>query len=175
MATERLKPMKSNASIAVSDVMRPKSARFPGAGVYVSEPLVSRVDHSVGSKSGANDEISGGLGQAIEAKQRDNLVLGEALVSFGLLERRELSEVQRAQALSDDVVGSLMIASAIRTRLGDILLHAKRITSSQLELALETQRRLGGRLGEILVAMGALDRGTLDAALALQGDCELES
>jgi hypothetical protein len=117
----------------------------------------------------ANDPIAGGLGEAIEAKKRDNLVLGETLVSFGLLQRHEMSEVQSAQARSDDVVGSLMIASAIRTRLGDILLHAKRVTSAQLELALEMQRQRGGLLGEILVGTGALNRGTLDAALALQG------
>ena len=59
-------------------------------------------------------------------------------------------------------------ACAIRSRLGDILFQAKRVTSSQLELALEMQRQRGGFLGEVLVGMGMLDRETLDAALALQ-------
>ena len=108
------------------------------------------------------------LGRAIESKKRDNLALGEALVSIGLIGRSELAEVESAQTQSDDLVGSLMVASAIRSRLGEILLRAKRITSSQLEFALELQRHQGGLLGEILVSLGWLDQATLDAALAAQ-------
>jgi hypothetical protein len=62
----------------------------------------------------------------------------------------------------------LLVAGAIRSRLGEILLHAKRITSSQLEAALTLQRDGGGLLGEILLGQGWLDQETLDAALALQ-------
>lgn len=164
--------MKTNAArVAASDVTRPKPARFTSFGRRVSNAPGSRTG---GGQSDASDPIAGGLGEAIEAKKRDNLVLGETLVSFGLLQRHEMSEVQSAQARSSDVVGSLMVASAIRTRLGDILLHAKRVSSAQLELALEMQRQRGGLLGEILVRTGALDRGTLDAALALQGGRKLE-
>ena len=65
-------------------------------------------------------------------------------------------------------MGSLLVASAIRSRLGEILLKAKRITSSQLEFALEMQRHQGGLLGEILVSLGWLDQATLAAALAAQ-------
>jgi hypothetical protein len=108
------------------------------------------------------------LGRAVESKKRDNLALGEALVSIGLIGRGELSELRTAQAESDDLVGSLMVASALRSRLGEMLLNAKRITSSQLEFALEMQRHRGGRLGEILVGLGWLDQGTLDAALVAQ-------
>lgn len=108
------------------------------------------------------------LGQAIESKKRDNLALGEALVRIGLIGDRELSEVQTALAESNDIVGTLVVASAIRSRLGEILLRSKRITSSQLEFALEKQRLEGGLLGEILVSLGWLDRDALDAALAAQ-------
>jgi hypothetical protein len=108
------------------------------------------------------------LGRAVESKKRDNLALGEALVSIGLIGQCKLSELQSAQAESGDLVGSLMVASAIRSQLGEILLNAKRITSSQLEFALELQRHQGGLLGEILVSLGWLDRQTLDAALAAQ-------
>jgi hypothetical protein len=108
------------------------------------------------------------LGRAVESKKRDNLALGEALVSIGLIGHRELSELRTAQAESDDLVGSLMAASALRSRLGEMLLNAKRITSSQLEFALEMQRHQGGRLGEILVSLGWLDQPTLDAALVAQ-------
>lgn len=64
--------------------------------------------------------------------------------------------------------GSLLVAGAIRSRLGEILLQAKRITSSQLEAALTLQREGGGLLGEILLGQGWLDQETLDAALAIQ-------
>ena len=107
------------------------------------------------------------LGQAV-GSQRDNLALGEALVSIGLIGQPKPSDLQSVQAESGDLVGLLMVASAIRTRLGEILLNAKRITSSQLEFALEVQRHQGGLLGEILVNFGWLDRQTLDAALAAQ-------
>jgi hypothetical protein len=76
--------------------------------------------------------------------------------------------VRSAQTDSGDLVGSLLVASAIRSRLGEILLKAKRITSCQLEFALEMQRHQGGMLGEILLSLGWLDQVTLDAALAAQ-------
>lgn len=110
----------------------------------------------------------GHLGRAIESKKRDNIELGEALVSIGLIGTGELAQVQSAQAECDDLVGSLLVASAIRSRLGEILLKAQRITSCQLEFALEMQRHQGGRLGEILVGLGWLDQQTLDAALVAQ-------
>ncbi len=160
--------MKTTAArVPIGDVVRPKPARLASAGTRVTNAPVSGAGDAT-RKSRTNDSIAGALEQAIEAKQRDNLVLGETLVSFGLLERQELSEVQRAQTRNNDVVGSLTVASAIRTRLGDMLLQAKHITSAQLELALELQRQRSGLLGEILVALGALDRGALDAALAVQ-------
>ena len=114
----------------------------------------------------ARDEI--GLEEAVESKKRDNFALGEALVSIGLIGQHEFAEVQRVQAEGDDLAASLMVASAVRSRLGEILLKAKRITSSQLEFALELQRHQGGLLGEVLVSLGWVDRQTLDAALAAQ-------
>ena len=90
------------------------------------------------------DDEAVDLAQAVEVKKRDNLALGAALVSLGLIGGHELAEVHSAQAESDDLVGELFAASAIRSRLGEMLLKAKRITSSQLEFALELQR-LSGR------------------------------
>ena len=114
------------------------------------------------------------LAQAVEVKKRDNLALGATLVSLGLIGGHELAQVHSAQAESDDLVGVLFAASAIRSRLGEMLLKAKRITSSQLEFALELQRVQGGLLGEILLGLGWLDRQTLDAALAAQGSGKSE-
>jgi hypothetical protein len=114
------------------------------------------------------DLIETDVGRVVESKKRDNLALGEALLSIGLIGHRKLSELPSAQAESDDLVGSLLVGSATRSRVGEILLNAKRITSSQLEFALELQRHQGGLLGEILISLGWLDRQTLDAAIAAQ-------
>ena len=103
-----------------------------------------------------------------ESRKRDNRVLGDALVSIGLIGDRELAELRNAEANNDDLVGSLMVASALRSRLGEMLLNAKRITQSQLEFALEMKRHQGGRLGETLISLGWLDQETLDAALIAQ-------
>ncbi len=105
---------------------------------------------------------------AVESKKRDNLALGETLVQIGLLEAREMLDVRIAQAADEDLCDSLLVVSAIRSRLGEMLLSAKQITSAQLESALEVQRKHGGLLGEILVTHGSLDRETLDVALAAQ-------
>ncbi len=43
-----------------------------------------------------------------------------------------------------------------RRRLGDLLMERRMITASQLEQALSIQKEKGGRLGDILVGMGAL-------------------
>ena len=52
--------------------------------------------------------------------------------------------------------------------LGEILLEREKITPDQLELALRTQRRDGGYLGEILVNLGFLDEQEVIAALVIQ-------
>jgi hypothetical protein len=107
-------------------------------------------------------------GRAVTTGKGDNFALGQALISIGLIGRREHSEPQGEQEESDDLARSLMLASSIRSRLGEILLKAKRITSGQLKFALELQRHQGGLLGEILMSLGWLERETLDAALAAQ-------
>lgn len=53
-------------------------------------------------------------------------------------------------------------------RLGDILSRAKLITQAELSIALEHQRNLGGRLGEILVSLGFVTEFDMYSTLALQ-------
>jgi hypothetical protein len=105
---------------------------------------------------------------AVDGKKRDNLALGETLVQIGLLRPHEMLDVRIAQSGDADLGDALLVASAIRSRLGEMLLQAKQVTCEQLEFALEVQRKRGGLLGEILVSLGWLDRVTLDAALAAQ-------
>jgi len=108
------------------------------------------------------------LSLAVEIKMRDNLALGDTLVRIGVLQPQEMRDVRLAQASGEDLCESLMLVSSIRSRLGEMLLRSNRITSEQLEFALETQRKRGGLLGEILVNLGWLDRATLDATLVAQ-------
>ncbi|MEP6997707.1 MAG: hypothetical protein ABI900_08665 [Betaproteobacteria bacterium] len=125
-------------------------------------------DHSEVFFEVPEPDLEQDLDQAVESQKRDNLLLGETMVHIGLLERHELAAVRSAQAGSADMAGSLLVAGAIRSRLGEILLNSRHISSSQLEAALTLQREGGGLLGEILLGQGWLDQETLDAALAIQ-------
>ncbi|MHB8379055.1 MAG: GspE/PulE family protein [Acidimicrobiales bacterium] len=59
------------------------------------------------------------------------------------------------------------VASAGRqVRLGQVLIGSNLITEAQLDQALEMQRDAGGRLGEVLVSLGALSEQALANALA---------
>ena len=53
-------------------------------------------------------------------------------------------------------------------RLGDMLLNAKVVTELQLNAAIAEQQRWGGKLGQILVRMGALSEDLLVMALCRQ-------
>lgn len=50
-------------------------------------------------------------------------------------------------------------------RLGDLLVQAKKVTAEQIEHALELQTQSGGRLGDNLVAIGAITSEALEAFL----------
>jgi len=52
--------------------------------------------------------------------------------------------------------------------MAEMLIERRLITQSQLDTALEEQREKGGKLGEILVARGWIDRLTLASALSKQ-------
>lgn len=58
-------------------------------------------------------------------------------------------------------------------RLGEMLLQAAQVGSTELAQALELQRNHGGRLGSILVRLGALSEEALYVALAQQLGCSL--
>ena len=51
----------------------------------------------------------------------------------------------------------------VRMRLGELLIGAKLVTAQQVRAALEIQSNEGGRLGDHLIASGALTRSALDA------------
>ena len=57
---------------------------------------------------------------------------------------------------------------AYKVLLGEILIQRKRITREQLEAALQTQKKEGGYIGEILVRLGLLDERDIVVALVIQ-------
>jgi hypothetical protein len=54
---------------------------------------------------------------------------------------------------------------ATRMRLGDLLVGAKLVTVDEVSAALERQAITGGRVGDVLVALGAIQQSVLDAFL----------
>ncbi len=64
-------------------------------------------------------------------------------------------------------VASCAVADGWRA-LGEILLSRGRLRSAQLSHGLETQGKLGGHLGDVLIQLGYLDRASLCEALAEQ-------
>jgi hypothetical protein len=50
-------------------------------------------------------------------------------------------------------------------RLGDLLIRAKLVTAQQVQDALDIQSVQGGRLGDHLIAGGAMTRAAMDAFL----------
>jgi hypothetical protein len=149
-----------------TDVLRRKTAQLVDWAETAVETNGDQNDASFETMADRVEEQDFEL--VVEAKKRDNLLICETLVSVGLLQNPEMSRLQTVQAESDDIVGALLLASAIRSRLGEILLQAKCITSSQLEHALELQRQSGDLLGEILVRLNWLEHDALDVALAAQ-------
>jgi type IV pilus assembly protein PilB len=63
-------------------------------------------------------------------------------------------------------IATRTMPAAYKGRLGDLLLEKNLITAEQLEQALAEQREAGGKLGELLVNMGALGAQVLADALA---------
>lgn len=55
-----------------------------------------------------------------------------------------------------------------KKKLGELLLEAKVIRADQLKMALEHQKRWGGRLASILVEMGSVDEKTIATVLEEQ-------
>jgi hypothetical protein len=60
--------------------------------------------------------------------------------------------------------------SAVKRRLGDIIVERGLITPEQLSQALETQRESGTKLGEVLVELGFITRVCLAGVISEQWD-----
>lgn len=104
------------------------------------------------------------LEQALAEQDRTNERLGQVLVRLGLIANDELDAVLRLQT------GEIpMPPGQIRERLGEILVHNRKITRAQLEEALRQQRFSRDQIGQILLAAGFITPADLDQALHIQG------
>lgn len=108
------------------------------------------------------------LRQALREQQRTHELLGHILLRSGDISETELDIVLYLQKELTDVKSALRFAAGIRKKLGELLLHAHRITSEQLDEALQEQAETGFFLGEILVRRGLLTGEEIDAALRAQ-------
>lgn len=115
--------------------------------------------------------------------------LGELLIELGYLTREQLDAVLERQAMQPpserEPIGRLAVTMGFltterleivldrwgkRLRLGELLQNRGRVSAQQVDKALAAQQQRGGRLGEILLEMGAIDEETLAETLGEQFD-----
>jgi hypothetical protein len=114
----------------------------------------------------------GDLELALEVQKHSNELLGQVLVNMGVVDKADLEaalSIQDHLSTIDDAVRS---AAGIRKMLGSLLLMTGRITSEQLDFALEEQKITGERLGNILVRMGLLTENQVNSVLRFQQNQE---
>ena len=109
---------------------------------------------------------------ALEVQKHSNELLGQVLVNMGVLDKADLEaalSIQDHLSTIDDAVRS---AAGIRKMLGSLLLMTGRLTSAQLDFALEEQKVTGEKLGSILVKMGLLTENQINSVLRFQQNQE---
>jgi len=108
------------------------------------------------------------LDRALSEQQATNERLGEVLVRLGILSEMELHAVLAYQGVGDMTPAER--GAAVRYKLGELLLKARRVSKPQLEQALAEQERTNERLGEVLVRLNLISATELDAVLTWQDD-----
>jgi len=90
-------------------------------------------------------------------KKHRNIPLGQILIKLGIITKEKL----------EDVMGNF-VESQSKKKVGEILLEQNYITEEQLHIALEDQRKTGGRIGEILLNKGFVKENDLINVIAAQ-------
>jgi hypothetical protein len=110
---------------------------------------------------------------------------GELLVADHVITQEQLDAALRLQSVARTYmpVGQVLLANKLitrkklnallqrhgkRSRLGEVLVKAKRITTAQLEEALVYQRRMHLPIGKALIILGHIDETTMRDALCTQ-------
>jgi len=98
----------------------------------------------------------------------DDEQLGDILAKLGAAATEVTSAAQGGESRAVELDRVLMLAAGERQRIGELLQATERITPSQLEQALEEQRRSSRKLGDILIENGLLSPVERDVLLEFQ-------
>ncbi len=106
------------------------------------------------------------LDLALAEQGRSNERLGEILLRLGIVSEMELNAVLHYHHHDGETPDEHN--AAVRHKLGDLLLHAKKVTKHQLESALLEQEKTNEKLGEVLQRLGLISGDELQAVLDWQ-------
>ena len=103
------------------------------------------------------------LASALQEQQDLNQKLGDVLVAKGYISKKDLDYALALQQQRDPEGPALA-----RKKLGDLLLDTGRISTAQLEAALEEQSLTSKKIGEVLIEMGFVSEQELETTLHIQ-------
>lgn len=103
------------------------------------------------------------LAAALQEQQQLNRKLGDVLVAKGYISQKDLDYALALQQQRDPEGPALA-----RKKLGDFLLDSGRISTAQLEAALEEQSLTSKKIGEVLIEMGFVSPQELETTLHIQ-------
>ncbi len=109
---------------------------------------------------------------ALEVQKHSNELLGQVLVNMGVLDKDDLEAALSIQVHLSTIDDAVSSAAGIRKMLGALLLMTGKVSSAQLDFALEEQKVTGEKLGNILVKMGLLTENQINSVLRFQQNQE---
>ncbi len=115
------------------------------------------------------------LEQALEEQKQTNRLLGETLVHMGLLDPLDLKAVLSVNEDLASLKDAVQLAAGVRKLLGELFLQSKHITSQELDLALQVQKRTDEKLGKVLMRLGFVTDGELNEVLQFQQNQDFET
>lgn len=110
------------------------------------------------------------LEQALAEQAKLNVKLGEVLVGKGIVTQQELDT-----ALAIQNNRSPQAPMLARKQLGELLLESGKLTTAQLQAALEAQDLTKQKIGEVLIQMGFVTERDIDSALSTQDSLAFSS
>ena len=135
----------------------------------ISRSAQTTMSRSIGQILTDADLISiSDLQLALDQQRRTSESIGSILVNLNALDPVVLKAALRVQETLTSVEDAIDAAAGARQTLGQLLVHARRITSEQLEFALLKQEREGGKLGDMLMRLGWVKKSELDVITTFQ-------
>ena len=148
-------PPAARSAAGQPPVARPAFARPPVARARTigESPSARRFGELlVADKVVTQDQLDAAL--RLQSVARTNMPIGQVLLANRLITRKKLN--------------ALLHRYGKRSRLGEILVKAGRLTAAQLEEALVYQRRTRMPIGKALIKLGHIDETTMRDALCTQ-------